>query len=576
MRFKLMILFLLGASVAWGGTTAVVTVGADGACDYTSIMSASLNEPASDLLDIRVAKNVSLTSLQILDDRNTVIRGGYDTCSDPTPSGRTVLDGAGFSGPIFVAAESTNTSAMTFLTFLDLEIEGGNSNTNGGVVGLTGGWFLQVVNTFLRDNISNQDGGAIFIQPSANASVPEPLVHIYNNSILSNNSADNGGAIACDGGGLIAMANVQLALNDASLDGGGVYLNNGCAFEQFGGMFLQGVLLNDAGGFGGGIYANNGSSIDIMGSTSGFGLAAVISNTAANGGGIAVSGGSTLYAANASISDNDATSTGGGIRSNSGHVVIERTAPGAQCFSETRCSQLSNNSAAGTDPGFSGGGAIATFGGTLEIRGTYIEGNSAQFGSAIRARFMPLDGFDAPITLVGNVFAENSSAPQVVYLDESSADIAFSTFVDNTGMSRVIEMAYPTTSSDPHQVTVSGSIFEHPGNTMPGVELTTSGQFVVADCNRHESASTGDLPAGTRSTAIGPDFVNQAGGDYRLNDGSLMVDWCDWSILGSESNHSANGYARPVNNAILDLHGQYDLGGIETYAPDVIFANDFD
>jgi hypothetical protein len=577
MRFILICCLALTAAISHAGVVAEVTVGSDGACDYTSIMAASLNEPASDLLDIRVAKNVSLTSLQILDDRPTLIRGGYDTCSDTSPSDRTVLDGSGFSGPIFVAAEATSTTGLIDLFLLDLEITGGNSNTNGGVVGLTGSWYLRMVNVYMHDNISNQDGGAIHIEPSGNAAVFNPVAQIYDNSIVSSNSADNGGAIACDGGGIIYAWNMQMALNEASQDGGAVYLNNGCEFELYGGGFLQGVLLNEAAGFGGGIFAGNGSTIEIRGSISGLGLAAVISNTAANGGGIGVSGGSNLYAANAAISDNTASSTGGGIRSNSSHVEIERTAPGAQCFSEVRCSTVSNNTANGSDPSFSGGGGIATFGGTLEIRGTYMEGNHAQFGSAIRARFMQLDGLEHPITMVGNVIAENSGAPQVVYLDESSADIAFSTFVDNTGMSRVIEMAYPTTSSGPNEVRVSGSIFEHPGDTMPGVELTTSGQFVTADCNRYESSTTGDLPAGTRSTVNIPIFEDQAGGDYRLISGHSLLDWCDWSILGSESDVSANGYTRPVDDlSIGNLHGTYDLGALERYLPDVIFEDDFD
>jgi predicted outer membrane repeat protein len=577
MRLLLICCLLLSVVRLHAGVVAEVTVGSDGACDYTSIMAASLNEPASDLLDIRVAKNVSLTSLQILDDRPTLIRGGYDTCSDTSPSDRTVLDGSGFSGPIFVAAEATSTTGLIDLFLLDLEITGGNSNTNGGVVGLTGSWYFRLVNVYMHDNVSNQDGGAIHIEPSANAAVQKPVLQIYGDSLINNNTADNGGAIACEGAGFISIWETQLALNEASQDGGAIYLNNGCDYNQYGGKILQGVLLNEAGGFGGGIYGGNGSLIEVNGSTFGLGLAAVISNSAANGGGIAVSGGSDLYVANASISDNDASSTGGGIRSNSSHVVIERTVPGAQCFSETRCSTISNNTALGTDPSFSGGGAIATFGGTLEIRGTYIENNNAQFGSAIRARFMQLDGLEHPITMVGNVIAENSGAPQVVYLDESSADIAFSTFVDNTGMSRVIEMAYPTTSSGPNEVRVSGSIFEHPGDTMPGVELTTSGQFVTADCNRYESSTTGDLPAGTRSTVNIPIFEDQAGGDYRLISGHSLLDWCDWSILGSESDVSANGYTRPVDDlSIGNLHGTYDLGALERYLPDVIFEDDFD
>lgn len=302
----------------------------------------------------------------------------------------------------------------------------------------------------------------------------------------------------------------------------------------------------------------------------------VVSNTAANGGGVAVSNGAILLLQDAVISDNTATSTGGGIRSNNGHITIQRLKPGAQCHSEVRCSRISDNSATGTSAGFSGGGAIATFGGTLNITGTYIENNNADYGSAIRARFMPMDGFNTSMTMVGNVFAGNSGAQQVVYLDETSADIAFSTFVDNEDMTRVIELAYPTTALDPHEVNISGSIFDQAGNTVESAELTTAGVFPNGDCNRNESNSTGDLMGEPRSTTATVTFENRAGGDYRLVDNTAMVDYCDGSFLGSGSDYSANGLPRPVDSTIGNLLGHYDLGGLERYASDLIFKDGFD
>ena len=68
----------------------------------SSITAASFNAPAADLLEIHLAKNAGLNSIQILDDRSTLIRGGFDTCADTTPSGRSVIDGSAFSGAIFV------------------------------------------------------------------------------------------------------------------------------------------------------------------------------------------------------------------------------------------------------------------------------------------------------------------------------------------------------------------------------------------------------------------------------------------------------------------------------------------
>ncbi len=564
---------LFMTAVSQAGTTIVATVGADPSCDYSSITAASFQAPTSELLEIRVPKNYSLTGLELLADRNTTLRGGYDTCSDTTISGKTVLTGTG-SSAIFVVVEGTSTTTLTRLSLINLEISGGNSNSNGGVLSLTGSWDLVLNNTSLLHNHSNQVGGAIAIQPASDVNVLAPKVSIYGNSILSNNTAVNGGAIACDGQGSVSVWKSQLAFNDAEMNGGAVFVNNGCKFYQYGGGLFQGILLNTAGQSGGGIAASNDSLVYINSNVFNAGAAFVSSNSAANGGGIFVSGGSRLEALDALINNNSATITGGGIRSTAGHVNIRRTKPGAQCHREVRCSTVSNNSVSSTEPAYGGGGAIATFGGTLEIKGTYIEENSANFGSAIRARHMPFE-FDSSFTMVGNVVAKNSNAPQVLYLDETSAQVAFTTFVDNEDMERVIEVSYPTTSNDGHEVLVSGSIFEHAGNTLPSAELTTFGAFPVGDCNRNESASTGDLIGQPRSYTFAIAFEDQAGGDYRLQEFSFPVDRCDSSFMGVLSNVSANGLPRPFDNSVPNVNGPYDLGGLERHDFDLIFKDNF-
>ncbi len=557
----------------------IITVGSDSACDHKSITAAISNAPTAGLIEVRVAKNVVLTSLQVIDDRDVIIRGGFDNCADTTASGRTVLNGSDFSGPIFVANSHEIEGSTVSLQLEDLEITGGRSNTDGGVIGLVGAWRLFLKNVRMYDNESNFNGGAIAIENSSNLDVHDPAIFIDNNSVLTNNTADNGGAIACDGGGSIEAKNMQISLNNANANGGGVYLTNDCLFLLQNSGALQGVFLNEAQGFGGGIFATNNSLILLFSqaSSEAVGSAAVYSNTAANGGGIGLTSGAQLIARNALINDNTASSTGGAIRSTGGHILIERTLPGAHCHQEIRCSQISGNQANGISAGFSGGGAIATFGGTLEVKGTYLENNHAFYGSAIRARFIDLGpSLERNVKLIGNVVAKNKGAPQVVYLDETSADIAFSTFVDNEDMDRVIEMAYPTTSASGNAVIVSGSVFDHPGTTLPSAELTTAGSPPTGDCNRNERDSSGDLAGQSRSTVALPSFEDPSIGDYRLQEDSALLDRCDNSLLGLESNVSANGFLRPVDHPFVDVFGPYDLGGIEWVDSDIIFKNGFD
>lgn len=573
MKKVLFINLLFVSFVGHAGGTAIVTVGADALCDYENITAASFQEPASDLLEIRVPKNYSLPGLELLANRNTSIIGGYDTCTDTTVSEKTVLTGND-SSAIFVAGVSESLTERTVLNMVNLEISGGNSADNGGVLNLIGSWNLTLNNTTLRFNNSDQDGGAIAIGPAENSNVLLPRVFVSGNSILSNNTATNGGAIACNGGGFVSVWESQLAFNESVGFGGAVYMNNGCNFYQYGGRLFQGVIFNDAGQSGGGIAALDDSLIFIDSNRYNIGAALISSNSAPNGGGIFVSGESRLEAIDAIINNNTATFTGGGIRSTEGHINIRRLSPGAQCHNEIRCSMISNNSVSSSDPSFVGGGAIATFGGSLEIKGTYIENNSASSGSAIKARLMPFE-FDSNFTMVGNVVAGNRNAPQVIYFDDASGEIAFTTFVDNEDMDRVIEMAYPTTSLDGNEVRVSGSIFVHSDDTLPSAELTTAGQLPVGDCNRNEPNSTGDLVAQPRSLGTVVSFEDQPGGDYRIVDNTAFIDYCNGSFLGLGSNVSANGLPRPVDNSRPNSNGTYELGGLERYKLDLIFKDNF-
>lgn len=565
---------------ALAGDQVTVTVGSDSACDYTSITAAVFNAPSANQLVIHLAKNVSINSVQLVNTRDTTIVGGFDTCSDTTPSGKSTLDGSGFNGPIMLGSNSGASATDLFLQ--NVEITGGNSNTNGGGISLGGPWRLVLVGADINNNTANGDGGGIYIEDTNTRRArgfpvpPRSSLEVYENTIISSNTAQDGGGVACVGDVGIEVFNSQIGVNDATSDGGGVYLTDGCEFELNDSGPFQGVLLNEAAGFGGGIFAAEGSVVRLRGGDSGGHPAVVLSNSATNGGGIALSNGAVLDARDSIIKSNSASNTGGGIRSDGGEVHIYRSWPGAQCHTEQRCSVLNSNVANGADGGFAGGGGILAVGGSILITGTYIEGNRANFGSAIRARFIPLSGFERDITIVGNVFATNENAPQVVYLDESDADLGFNTFVNNTGNVRIIEIAYPDTPSDPHGVRIFGSIFDQAGGTVASAELTTTGTFPTGDCNRNEPSSSGDLVGEPRSTQSSPSFVDAGAGDYRLASDSEMVDYCDWSTLGTESNFSANGLVRPNDVSEPNLFGDYDLGGIEFHGAVAIFQDRFE
>ena len=572
--------WLLAASLiskmAYAGTVITVAVGDDINCDYDTITAAVFGEPAVDILILNVAKNIQLPGFQLLDTRDVLIRGGYDTCSDTTISGRSVLDGSGFSGPVLLGSHGGATRYGVVLE--NIEITGGNTSSSGGAISLTGEWFLSLNNVYLHDNFANQYGGAVFLgvasgrAPEGNSSA----IYVQGDSIIASNTADDGGGIACEADALVQITRSQIANNTASGDGGGIYLGENCAFDMWDTVPFQGVLLNEAGGFGGGIYAAENASIGLFGNLFSAETAFVESNQAENGGGIALRTGAVLEATDSAITNNTATSTGGGIRSDGGHITIERDKVGQECHTEVRCSRLSGNSAQGTDASFAGGGAILAFGGTIDIRGTYIENNSAAHGSAMRIRFIGLDGLAADVTMVGNVFSGNENASQLILLDDSDADIGFNTFIDNADLTEVIELKYPTTAADGHQTRIFGNIFDEQGDTVESAVLTGMGTLPVGDCNRNEFNSTGDLVGQPRSDTASVQYLDRPGGDFRLDPASAYIDYCDGSFLGAGSNTSASGFARPNDLPdVLNVFGSYDLGGIEYHLPDLIFTDYF-
>ena len=69
--------------------------------------------------------------------------------------------------------------------------------------------------------------------------------------------------------------------------------------------------------------------------------------------------------------------------------------------------------------------------------------------------------------------------------------------------------------------------------------------------------------------------MDRGAGDYRLNSAGSLVDYCDWSVLGSLSDYSANGLTRPNDLPAANVFGDWDLGGIETYPQDSIFEDSF-
>ncbi len=136
---------------------------------------------------------------------------------------------------------------------------------------------------------SGFSGGALFLSAAADATN-------ITNSVFIDNSASSGGAIRAQ---KISAANIRVENNQASVDGGGLYLAGTPAKEIVNSV----VISNTADAAGGGIYVAAGD-VDIS-------QTAVAYNDAADGGGIWTDSNGT-FVSNSTISNN-AAKNGGGV-----------------------------------------------------------------------------------------------------------------------------------------------------------------------------------------------------------------------------------------------------------------------
>jgi predicted outer membrane repeat protein len=567
-----------------GGTLAV-TVGSDAACDYPNITQAALLSPLGSFLLIRVARNVVIPGPQVIPGRPISIVGGYDTCSDGSPSGYTVLDGSRFAGSVLWATSAYSGSTVYPLYLVVLDIRGGNGSgsARGGGMTVEGPFAVQLFDTRVQNNTTAFEGGGIYLKGQAGTATGSDLTSLSldGDTVISNNNANSGGGIACAGRVRIESRNTQIAVNVAAAYGGGIH-SNGCFVILRGHGLAQGVIFNQAGasvGRGGGVYSINGN-VAIRGESRNSSV--VVSNTSAYGGGLYVEA-STLLAYDATINNNTGYARGGGVYAFNSETIIGRTLRGAGCHHPLRCSELSGNSVVENTPG-SGGGGLWASSGTTRISSTFIELNRVSAGRGAAVLVVNAIGSSGGTALDGlrifnSVIAGNTANGQavaadasIVQLQTSSAALGFNTFARNVEVPRIVYT--PTSGPTFYPVDIYGSIFDATSGL--AADPGTSGSVPGGDCNRLHESTSPFAQSSSRSTTAVPQFVDAANRDFALAATSFLIDWCD-SSYGYSSFMSANGgivgYDDPTWPA---LYGNYDLGALERQPVDLIFRDDFE
>ncbi|MDE7167376.1 MAG: hypothetical protein K2O28_00845 [Clostridia bacterium] len=294
----------------------------------------------------------------------------------------------------------------------------GNTAENGG--GVRNNGTFKMSGGAISDNTATVNGGGLHVYTDGE-------VEINGGEISGNTATANGGGVYVDGGALEMKEGT--VTNNAAVLGAGVYVDSGAvtvtgtariiyndATENGGGIYVNGAnaaTLNDIGGYvsnnmavvGGGIYVGGGNAATV---TVG-GYAVVGENTAATyGGGLAVLGGASVEITDdSSITYNKAENGGGAYVSDDGSVLA-----------------LTNEGAFTYNKAILGGAVYVTTSGSFNMGSGTLSVNEAENGGAVyvnNATFTLSDG-----EISANIVSENGGG---VYVSSGT-----STFTMNGGL----------------------------------------------------------------------------------------------------------------------------------------------
>lgn len=599
---SLLCFFALPALAA--AQSAPITVGPGAGCAHATLQAAI--DAATDGQTIRIAStSVYLGQTYVITDKSLTLRGGYPDCStSSTPSGRTTLDANNTASALAVLSGSTTTNRTVILE--NLRIRRGRNTQGGGVLmnGYPGRLRVELRNVEISNNQAiaggwlNGVGGGIALLTAGPRQASGAMLLIDNQSTLINNSAHSvGGGLAClddsaSEGVLIRIGSTLVFQNTAASGAGmafigcqGVRLHNGGPFVTL--LPSGGIVSNTASELGGGLYLGNEAEVEMTAAASGnygdWADAALISgNSAHSGGGFYVGGGSTLTLIGTRVRHNTATSRGGGgLVQDDGRLTMRELLPTACLPVQTSggvttlppCSTLENNSAGEGGALFVHDSLLAT------VRNTYLQNNSATaVGSVL---FLLGSTADAALTLESALVTGNSGHyPFITEADNghrAQLIVNASTLADNPPAAFALVRNIAATPGSIAQTSLRNGIAHHAAS-QPVVSRFGNGTHVVsADCliASPPLASSGLQTELTRGySAIAPGFVDAAGGNYRLQQNSPAIDYCDGEYPPSV-NHDLDGKPRnqlwtgpaPIAASGRIPGGRYDLGAFEAQVP---------
>jgi len=552
----ILVLLASAPALAW------VSVGSSpgfGTCTYTSIQDA-LDDGDT---EIRIVNNQDYIENVLITGGRT-IRGGFNSCLaaslNQSLGENSTIDGSGSSllPTILIATSST----VTF-TLENLTITGGSLGVHTGAMAGT----LTVRDSLIGNNSGFEFGGGISV-----GNPGDILQVVIQDSAIIENESDYGGGIYCaSANGRIRLESGTIADNLGAVDGGGVYLDNGCSFASYAGSrfdddLYDGILRNMTSGDGGGIYAAGGAKVEINGHFGPFNLygnntdpATVAENSAGfEGGGIYAIGNDTqIELIDALIRDNSAGNRGGGAFV-SNNASLTANLSGDTCWGGWRCSQWRDNSAV-----LYGGHLSVYSGASVRVDRSHLSGGRADKGIVLYGNglstLLQVDGS----FLTGNGSNTFSTDDYVIRLDAgASAELKHVTVSDNGSSTAAFGV-----NGSSSELNVANSIV---WQFILPVLAATNNPVTVFDCvfvNESDSTGTGVVEV------LLPGF-RYADDDFRLRADSPAIDACaDADASPSDVEHHSRGIDEPGSS---NGTGLYDAGADEYLIIDAMFSDRFE
>jgi hypothetical protein len=199
-----------------GGPSEILYVGPGGApCDHANLDDALA--AAQPNAEIRLTFG-PFSGPFVTGEKSLAIVGGFATCSDTVPVGRSNLVGNG-SATVMTLLSSDGAASISLDNLL---IEDGDGSLAGDL-DIRGGIDVVIRNVLIRLSDSDSNGGGIRVAHSTNTD-GALVVMLDGTDLIDNTAADSGGGLACLGNGgqqhVVILDNGRIASNNAFRGGG--------------------------------------------------------------------------------------------------------------------------------------------------------------------------------------------------------------------------------------------------------------------------------------------------------------------------------------------------------------------